>query len=57
MVEDVPRLGLAVFSVLKALNRVEKIHICCGREQCQHEGFNVQMNSDVIFGCDFYDVK
>ena len=27
MVEDVPRLGLAVFSVSKALNRVEKIPI------------------------------
>ena len=27
MVENVPRLGLAVFSVSKALNRVEKILI------------------------------
>ena len=27
MVGDVLRLGLAVFSVSKALNRVEKIHI------------------------------
>ena len=27
MVKDIPRLGLAVFSVSKALNRVEKIPI------------------------------
>ena len=26
---------------------------CCGREQCQLEGFTVHVNSDVIFGVIF----
>ena len=26
---------------------------CCGREQCQPEGFTVHVNSDVIFGVIF----
>ena len=26
---------------------------CCGRDQCQPEGFTVHMNSDVIFGVIF----
>ena len=30
---------------------------CCGREQCQPEGFTVHMNSDVIFCVNFYDVE
>ena len=30
---------------------------CCGREQCQPEGFTVHMNSYVIFCVNFYDVK
>ena len=30
---------------------------CCGCEQCQPEGFTVHVNSDVIFGVDFYDVE
>ena len=30
---------------------------CCGREQCQSEGFTVHMNNDVIFGANFYDVE
>ena len=29
----------------------------CGREQCQPKGFTVHMNSDVIFGVNFYDVE
>ena len=33
MVWNVPRLVLAVNSVSKALNRVEKIPTLCGREQ------------------------
>ena len=33
MVKNVLRLVLAVNSFLKALNRVEKIPIVCGREQ------------------------
>ena len=33
MVRNVMRLVLAVNSVSKALNLVEKIHILCGREQ------------------------
>ena len=45
MVGDVLRLGLAVFSVLKNLNRIEKISII------------VAMNSDMIFGVNFYDVE
>ena len=27
---------------------------CCGREQCQPEGFTVHVNSDMIFGANFY---
>ena len=34
----------------------ENLH-CYGREQCQPEGFTVHMNSNVIFGVDFYDVE
>ena len=30
---------------------------CCGREQCQHEGFTIHMNSDMIFGANFYVVE
>ena len=30
---------------------------CCGREQCQPEGFTVHMNSYVSFGVIFYDVE
>ena len=29
---------------------------CC-LEQCQHEGFTVHVNSDMIFGANFYDVE
>ena len=46
MVRDILRLDLAVILVSKHLNRVEKISKLCGREQCQPEGFTVQ----VIFG-------
>ena len=34
----------------------ENLH-CRGREQCQPEGFTVHMNSDMIFGVNFYDVE
>ena len=30
---------------------------CCGREQCQPEGFTVHVNSDMIFYVDFYIVE
>ena len=30
---------------------------CCGREHCQPEGFTIHMNSDMIFGMNFYDVE
>ena len=30
---------------------------CCGREQCQPEGFTVHVNSDIIFGVNFYEVE
>ena len=35
MIRDIPRLDLAINSVSKDLNRVEKISKLCGREQCQ----------------------
>ena len=57
MVGDVLMLGLAVFSVSIHLNRVEKIPICRGREQWHPERFTVHMNSEVIFGVNFYDVE
>ena len=53
MVKDILRLDLAVNSVSKHLNRVEKISKLCGRKQCQLEGFTVH----VIFGVNFYDVE
>ena len=53
MVRDIPRLDLAVISVSKHLNRVEKISKLCGHEQCQPEGFTIH----VIFGVNFYDVE
>ena len=49
MVRNILRLVLALNSVSKALNRVEKIFYLCGREQCQPEGFTIHMNSDEIF--------
>ena len=52
MVRDILRLDLAVSSVSKHLNRVEKISKLCGREQCQPEGFTVHM-----IWCDFCVVK
>ena len=45
MVRNVLRLVLAVNSVLKALNRVEKILICVVLNS-NPEGFIVHMNSD-----------
>ena len=42
-------LDLAVISVSKHLNRVEKISKLCGREQCQPEGFIVHVIFGVIF--------
>ena len=56
MVGDVLRLGLAVFSVSTFEPSRENPH-CCGCEQCQPEGFTVHMNSDVIFGVNFYVVE
>ena len=46
MIRNVLRLVLAVDSVLKALNRVEKIPICVVVNSAT-EGFTVHMNSDV----------
>ena len=34
----------------------ENLH-CCGREQCQPEGFTVHVNNDVIFGVNFFVVE
>ena len=52
MVKNVLSLVLAVNSVSKALNRMEKIPILCGREQ-KPEGFTVHMNSNVNILCEF----
>ena len=52
MVRDILRLDLAVLSVSKPLNQVEKLPIVC-REQCRPEGFTVHM----IFGVNFYNVE
>ena len=49
MVRDILRLDLAVISVSKHLNIVEKISKLCGREQCQPEGFTVHVIFGVIF--------
>ena len=57
MVGDVLRLGLAMFSVSKGLNRVEKIPIVVAVNSANPEGFTVHVNSDMIFGMNFYDVE
>ena len=49
MVRDILRFSLAVKSVSKPLNRVEKNPKFGGREQCQPDGFTIHMNSDMIF--------
>ena len=41
---------------LKTLEPSEENPHCCGREQCQFEGFTIHVNSDMIFGVNFYDV-
>ena len=38
---------------LKTFEPSEENPHCCGREQCQTEGFTVQVDSDVIFGVIF----
>ena len=52
MVWDVPRLELAVLSVSKALNRVEKILIVVAVNSA-NRGFHLHVNSYVIFGVIF----
>ena len=52
MVRNVLRLVLAVNSVSKALNRVEKIFICVAVNSAT-QGFTNHMNSDMNFWCDF----
>ena len=49
MVMDILMLDLAVISVSKHLNRVEKTSKLCGCEQCQPKGFTVHMIFGVIF--------
>ena len=56
MVVDVLRPKLAVFSVSKALNRVEKIPIVVD-DNSANPRFTVHVNSDMILGVDFYDVE
>ena len=53
MVRDILRLDLAVISILKHLNRVEKISNCVVMNSAKPEGFTVH----VIFGVNFYVVK
>ena len=53
MVGDVPRLELAVFSVSKPLNRVKISPLVT----MPTKGFTVHVNSDMIFGMNFYDVE
>ena len=50
MVRNVLRLVLAVNSVSKALNRVEKIPICVVVNS-NPRGFTVHVNSDTKFFC------
>ena len=57
MVEDVLRLGLVVFFCLKTFEPSGENPHCCGREQCQPDGFAVHVNSDVIFCVNFYVVE
>ena len=49
MVRDILRLNLAVNSVSKHLNRVEKIPNFLVVVNSNPEGFTIHMNSDVIF--------
>ena len=41
----------------KTFEQSEENPHCCGREQCQPEGFTVYVNSDMIFGVNHYDVE
>ena len=45
-----------VFDLKTIESTGENLH-CCGREQCQPEGFTVHMNSDMIFCVNFYVVE
>ena len=42
---------------LKTFEPSGKNLYCCGREQCQPDGFTVHVNSDIIFCANFYDVE
>ena len=42
---------------LKTFESSEENPHYCGRGQCQPEIFTVHVNSDVIFGMNFYDVE
>ena len=42
---------------LKTFEPSEENPHCCGREQCQPEGFTVYVVSDMIFGVNFYVVE
>ena len=57
MVGDVLRLGLAVFLVSKHLNLVEKIPIVVVVNSANPRVCTVHVNSDMIFGVNFYDVE
>ena len=57
MVGDVLRLALAVFLVSKHLNLVEKIPIVVVMNSANPRVCTVHVNSDMIFGVNFYDVE
>ena len=48
---------ISIFFGLKTFESSRENPYCCGREQCQLEGFTVHMNSYMIFGVKFYDVE
>ena len=54
MVRDILRLDLAINSISKALNRVEKIPICVAVNSANSR---VSLTIHVIFGVNFYDVE
>ena len=49
--------GISHVFGLKTFDQSGENSHCYGREQCQPEGFTVNMNSEVIFGVNFYDVE
>ena len=57
MVRDILRLDLAINSVSKPLNRVEKIPNLVAVNSANPRGFTVHVNSDLIFYVNSDDVE